>query len=389
MMAVYLKELLDNFRDRRVILNTLVLGPLLGPVIFVGMLNFMTRQTTDRLEATLELPVIGAEHAPELVDYLKRRGVVIKDPPADPVAAIRGEDEEVILRITAEFGPAWRAGRPAPVELMLDQSLRYAGATIGRVRGYLDAYAGQIRQLRLQLRGIHPELIVPIQIGIDDQSTPESRGGTLLSFLPYFILITVFVGSMHMAIDTTAGERERKSLEPLLINPLPRWQIMAGKLAATTTFALMTLALGLIAFVYAMKFLPAAEMDMALSLNLRVAALAFLLVAPAALLAAALLTILAAFAKSFREAQSYMGMVILIPMIPSMWILIDPTRTETWMTLVPLLSQNVLILELVRGEPANALWFALSMGTTGMLALVLAAIAGTLYNRPRFIFSSA
>ena len=111
-----------------------------------------------------------------------------------------------------------------------------------------------------------------------------------------------------------------------------------------------------------------------------VALWAFVLVAPAALLAAAMLTILAAFAKSFREAQSYMGLVILVPMIPSFWILIDPTRTETWMTLVPLLSQNVLILELVRGEPVNLTWFALSMGTTGVAALILAAVAGTLYK---------
>jgi sodium transport system permease protein len=256
------------------------------------------------------------------------------------------------------------------------------------VRGYLNGYSNQVSQLRLLMRGVDPELTRPINIRITDMSTPESRGGMVLAFLPYFILITVFMGSMHMAIDTTAGERERKSLEPLLINPLPRWQIMAGKLAATTSFALMTLGLGLIAFVYAMGFLPVADMDMALNLDLRVAALAFLLCAPAALLAAALLTILAAFAKSFREAQSYMGLVILVPMIPSFWILIDPTRTETWMTLVPLLSQNVLILELVRGEPVNAMWFALSIASTSLVAVLLAAVAGTLYNRPRLIFTS-
>ncbi|MFW6340120.1 MAG: ABC transporter permease, partial [Wenzhouxiangella sp.] len=198
----------------------------------------------------------------------------------------------------------------------------------------------------------------------------------------------VFMGSMHMAIDTTAGERERKSLEPLLINPLPRWQIMAGKLLATTLFALMTLALGLVAFVVAMGFLPTADMDMALNLDFPVAALAFALVAPVALLAAAMLTILASFAKSFREAQSYMGMVILVPMIPSFWIMIDPTRTETWMTLVPLLSQNVLILGLVRGEALNLGWMAMSFASTTLLALLLAAIAGTLYNRPKLIFTS-
>ncbi|MEN1728537.1 MAG: ABC transporter permease [Pseudomonadota bacterium] len=389
MMAVFLKEMLDNFRDRRVVINTLLIGPLIGPVIFVALIGFMASQTTERLQSTLELPIIGPEHAPELVSFLERQGVVITAPPADPEQAIRTEEEEVIVRLTPEFGEAWRAGRPAPVELMVDQSLRYAGTTVSRVRGYLNAYGRQISQLRLQLRGVHPDLTRPIQIEIDDLSTPESRGGLLLGFLPYFILITVFVGSMHMAIDTTAGERERKSLEPLLINPLPRWKIMAGKLMATTSFALMTLALGLIAFVFAMGYLPVEEMDMALTLDFRLAGLAFLLVAPAALLAAALLTILAAFAKSFREAQSYMGMVILIPMIPSMWILVDPTRTETWMTLVPLLSQNVLILELVRGEPVNWLWFGLSMGSTGLLALILAILAGTLYNRPRFIFTSA
>ena len=163
---------------------------------------------------------------------------------------------------------------------------------------------------------------------------------------------------------------------------------MTGKLVATTFFALATLGLGLVAFVYAMGFLPVAAMDVALNLDFRVAALAFLLVAPVALLAAALLTILASFAKSYREAQSYMGLVIIIPMVPSFWILIDPSRAETWMTLVPLLSQNVLILELVRGEAINWAWFGYSIGTTSALAGILAAVAGTLYNRPKLIFTS-
>jgi sodium transport system permease protein len=388
MNAVFLKELLDNFRDRRVILNTLVIGPLLGPVIFTVMISFMASQAAERAESQLELPVIGAENAPNLIGFLERQGVLIKQPPEDPEASVRNEDEEVILRIGPDFAEAWEAGRPATVEIIADQSRRYTGTTISRVRNYLNGYSQQISQLRLQLRGVHPEITRPINASVTDLSTPESRGGAVLAFLPYFILITVFMGSMHMAIDTTAGERERKSLEPLLINPLPRWQIMAGKLCATTFFALATLALGLVAFVYAMGFLPVAAMDVALNLDFRVASLAFLLVAPAALLAAALLTILASFAKSFREAQSYMGMVVLIPMIPSFWILIDPTRAETWMTLVPLLSQNVLILELVRGEPVNWAWFGLSIGTTTALAGILAMVAGTLYNRPKLIFTS-
>jgi len=387
MIAVFIKELLDNFRDRRVILNTLILGPLLGPVLFSVMISFVAKQETERMESALELPVVGAENAPNLVAWLERQGVVIEPAPDDPEGAVREEESEVVLRIPDDFAEAWNEGRPAPVEIIADRSLRYSGTTIARVNRYLSTYNQQIGNLRLQLRGVHPDIRRPVDSQIVDLSTPTSRGGQILAFLPYFILITVFMGSMHMAIDTTAGERERKSLEPLLINPLPRWQIMAGKLGATTFFALATLALGLIAFVYAMGFLPTASMGIQLNLDFAVAAKAFLIVAPAALLAAALLTILASFAKSFREAQSYMGLVIILPMVPSLWLLINPAKAEFWMSMVPLLNQNILILELVRGESIPLSWFGTTIGSTLVLALLLAAVAGSLYNRPKLIFT--
>src|SRR6056297_3492059 len=387
MIAVFIKELLDNFRDRRVVLNTLIIGPLFGPVIFGLMLSFMASETTERMEAALELPVVGAENAPNLVAWLERQGVIIEDAPDDPEAAVRSEEHEVVLRIPEGFGEAWQAGQPAPIEIIADQSLRYTGTTIARVRSYLGTYSAQISQVRLQLRGIHPEITRPIDTQIVDLSTPTSRGGQILAFLPYFILITVFMGSMHMAVDTTAGERERKSLEPLLINPLPRWKIMAGKLMATTFFALATLALGLVAFVYAMGMLPTADMGVSLNLDFKIAGMAFLLVAPAALLAAAMLTILASFAKSFREAQSYMGLIIFVPMIPSFWLLIDPTKAETWMTWVPLLNHTIMILELGRGEPLNAAWIGATLLSTTLAAIALAWVAGGLYNRPKLIFT--
>jgi sodium transport system permease protein len=388
MIAVWRKEVIDNLRDRRVVLSTLVFGPLFGPALLVAMLGFAEKQTAERLESALELPVVGAEHAPNLIGYLERQGVIIKEAPENPEAAIKSEAEEVILRIPADFAEHWEAGRSAPIEILADQSRRYSGTTISRLRGYLGSYGRTIGQLRLIMRGVDPTLTRPLNIQTVDLSTPEARGGMVLSFLPYFILIMVFVGSMHMATDTTAGERERKSLEPLLINPLPRWQIMAGKLAATTTFGLATLVLGLVAFVFAMGFLPLDNMNMALNLDFKVAAWVFVMTAPAALLAAALLTILASFAKTYREAQSYMGMVVLVPMLPSIYILINPTKAEQWMAMVPLLSQNVLILELVRGEPINFVWVGLCVGTTTLLAGVLATIAGTLYSRPNLIFTS-
>lgn len=386
MMAVFRKELLENLRDRRVVVNTLLLGPLAAPLIFVAIIWFTVQQAIDRAEADLELVVVGAEHAPNLLRWLEQQGVVVKDALDDPEQAIREEKEEVILRIPADFPESWRSGRPAVVEVLTDRSRRYAGTSLARVEGLLQGYSRQIGHLRLQLRGVPPDLSQAVRVQTIDLSTPESRGGLILAFLPYVVLITVFIGAMHMAIDTTSGERERRSLEPLLINPLPRWQIMGGKLLATTAFALATLGLGLIAFTWALKLLPTAQMDMALNLNWKVALTAFVLVLPVALLASGLLIILAAFAKSFREAQSYLGLVMFIPMIPSFWILINPSRLETWMPWVPLLSQSILILEMVRGETIEWVWMLTSFASTGALALLLAIVAGSLYNRPGLIF---
>ncbi len=386
MMPIFRKEVLENLRDRRVLINTLIIGPLVGPLIFAAIMTFMFQQTIDRAEAELELPVAGIEHAPNLIGFLERQGVVIKEAPEDPETAVRQEEEEIVLRIPEGFAESWDDGRPARVEILADMSQRYAGTTRSRVQNLLQAYNQQIGHVRLQLRGVSPDITEPVMIRTLDLSTPESRGGMLLAFLPYVVFLSVFIGAMHMAIDTTAGERERKSLEPLLINPLPRWQIMAGKLLATTAFALATLALGLVAFTWSMRLLPSEQMDMALNLDFFIALKTFVLVLPVALLAAGLLTILSAFAKSFREAQSYMGLVMFVPMIPSFWIFINPTRTEEWMTFIPLLSQSVLILEMVRGETPNLLWMGYSFATTLAVALVLAVIAGGLYNRPGLIF---
>lgn len=386
--TVFLKELKENLRDRRVILTTLVLGPLAAPLLFVGLIWFTFQQAIERTAADLEFPLAGAEHAPSLVAWLQRQGATILPAPEHPEAAVRSGEVDVVVRIQETFATAWNEGRPAPIEVLADRSRRYADTSVERVRRLLEGYNQEIGQLRLQLRGVAPQLHQPLGVRLLDLSTPESRGGLLLAFLPYVVMITVFIGAMHMAIDTTSGERERRSLEPLLINPVPRWKIMLGKLLATSFFALATLALGLVAFTWALKLLPDGRMDMAMNLDLQVATQVFLLMVPVALVAAAMLTIMAAFAKSYREAQSYLGLVLFVPMVPSFWIFLAPGQLEPWMAAVPLLGQSMLILELVRGEGLD---LALGLGTllaTGTIAVLLTLVAASLYSRPGLIFDS-
>jgi sodium transport system permease protein len=389
LFTVFRKEVRENIRDRRALFNSLLLGPILFPLLFVGLMWFLESAEQERQEQTLELPVVGAELAPSLIRYLEQQGTVIQPEPDNPEEMVRNQETPVVIRILPDYPEKWREGLPAPVEVISDPSRQESNAAIRRVKTLLLSYGQQIGSLRLQLRGISPQLATPVMIRDVDLSTPKSRAILAMIFLPYVLMITAFTGATHLAMDTTAGEKERKSLEPLLINPVPRWQIMSGKMITTMAFAMASLALTLISFRIVLPYMPVGAFGMDLTLGVDTLLKILLVISPVAILAAALLTLLAAFAKSYREAQSYMGLVILIPMIPSLIFMANPIRAEFWMMAVPLFSQNLLIGEIIRGETVAIPWYALSISSTLAIGLALAVMAATLYNRPKLIFSSS
>ena len=387
--TVFRKEVRENIRDRRALFNSLLLGPLLFPLLFVGMMWFLESAEKERAEATLELPVIGAGYAPSLIRFLEQQGTEILPEPEDPEELVRSQEVPVVLRILPEYPEKWAEGLPAPVEVISDPSRQESNAPIRKIKGLLYAYGQQIGSLRLRLRGVSPQLASPVMVKDVDLSTPKSRAILAVIFLPYVLMITAFTGATHLAMDTTAGEKERKSLEPLLINPVPRWQIMTGKMLTTMVFAMASLALTLVSFRIVLPYMPVGAFGMDLTLGLETLLKILFVISPVAILAAALLTLLASFAKSYREAQSYMGLVILIPMIPSLIFMANPIKAVMWMMNIPLFSQNLLIGELIREEAVPLTWYALSIAGTLVIGLALAVVAATLYNRPKLIFSTS
>jgi len=385
---VFLKEVRENLRDKRVMFSTFVLGTLMGPVLFAGLIGLMISVTLERGEKPLELPVAGAQHAPNLIAFLKNRGVQIEDAPADAEAAIRKRDKDVILRIPPEYAQQWRDGRAATLELVVDRSQQKAEQTVSRAERLINEYAGQTAALRLIVRGVSPSVVQPVLIADVDQSTPQSRGGLLLAMLPYLLILTVFSGGSYLATDATAGERERQSLEPLLINPVSRGQIMGGKLIATFTFAVASLAISLLAFSLSTPFLPVEKIGMVVKLGPLECALLFLIVAPLGLIGAGLLTSASAFAKGFREAQTYNTLLIILPAIPSMLMALNPVKPADWMYTVPLLSHQLLIEQTVRGESLVAWQVAASIGATLAIGIVIAMIAARLYHREHLAISA-
>jgi sodium transport system permease protein len=383
------KELLDAFRDRRMVLVAFVVMPLAIPLVLAGANALGARKQTQQLEGTLELPIIGADHAPNLVRWLASQNVRALPPPADADEAVRTQQHDVVLRIDAGYAADWRAGRPAQVEIVFDSSRPLdSGMSVARVRGLLEGYGQTIGTLRLIARGIHPAVASPLQVGSRDVATPESRFDFSQQILPYLLLLLAFIGGMQLAIDATAGERERQSLEPLLATPVARETIISAKILATSLFALLSLAVTLLAYRLAFAFVPSGGIDASFAVGPAGLAQLFLIILPIVLLGATLLTALAAFARSYREAQGYLPLLMFLPMIPTLVLMVAPVRTQLWMLAVPFLGQNQLILRVLRSEPISALDWAVSLGASFAVVAAVWFVAARLYHREQLATSA-
>jgi sodium transport system permease protein len=388
MLTVWWKEVRENLRDKRTVFSALIYGPLFGPLMFVLLMNTLVGREMKKAEGPLKVPVIGAQYAPNLIGALEQQGLVPQPPIADPDKAVRDRDADVVLRIPAGYGKAWSKGEPAQVELIYDASQQGSSTPRSRLEDMLNLYSRQQGALRLLARGLSPSVGVPLVVNKRDQSTPQSRAGLALSILPYFFVFAVYIGSMYLAIDLTAGERERQSLEPLFANPVARWRILVGKLGAIAAFSLASLVLTAVAFSVAGHFLPAEKLGMSFDLGPAFIGRAILLELPLIALFAVLETLVAAFAKSYREAQTYLGLLMIVPILPSMLMSFMPVKPAHWMYTVPLLGQQIGISDLLRGQPVLASDIGVALLCGFAAALLLGLITAWVYRSERLAISS-
>jgi sodium transport system permease protein len=383
---IFGKEVKDNLRDRRSIFSALM-SALIGPVLLVLIIIIMGRTFfIDQQEQPLELPVLGAEYAPSLVAYLEQNNVIIQPPPENPRQEVRNGNLDVVLIIPEEYGEAFSEGQPAPVEVVVDSSRQSATMNVERTRQLLDTYNGQIRTLRLMARGVSPAILQPLSIQRVDVSTPQSQVGIFLNMMPYFIVLVVFVGGMYVVIDTTAGERERGSLEPLLINPAPRWEVVVGKLAASIPFAIFAVILTLVAFAIGFNVFPIEEyVGFQVSIDVNAMIGIFLISLPMILLASALQMVIATYTRSFKEAQTYVSFLPLIPALPGIALAFIPVRATFWNMAIPTFGQQLLINQLMRGEPINPYNIIVSIISTTIVAILLIFLAVRSFERERIL----
>ncbi|UWU56825.1 ABC transporter permease [Stenotrophomonas maltophilia] len=387
LMTVMRKELRDLSRDRRTLLLTLLFGPLLYPVLLLGMGKLAESRVRTQIEQPLQIPIIGADNAPNLVRFLAAQGLNAAPAPKDLAEAIRSQQIDVALRISDDFGKDWADGKPALVEVIKDSTRRAAEVPSARLEAALATYNGQIGALRLMARGIDAQVARPLDVARQDLASAEAKRGMILSMLlPVLLTLTSFIGGAYLVMDATAGERERQSLEPLLATPGSRSAIVSGKIAAACVVGFVSLLLTLVAFKVSAQIAPG---NIGRQFNMNVGSMLqmLLVMLPMLMIGTSLLTFLSAAAKSMKEAQSHMTWLMLLPMMPGYALVAYPLKSELWQYAVPFLSQNQMLLKVIRHEPITPAVWAIYLGASLGLAALLWFAAVRRYHNERLAIS--
>lgn len=386
LLIVWKKELKELVRDRKTLMLSLLMGPILAPVLIIGLAKIGESKAQEQMEQALEVAIVGAERAPNLVEWLHGQGIEQKQV-ADPDAAIRSQSEDAYLKIGDDYAEQWSDGEPALVEIVHDSTRRDSEIPVRRLENALQRYNQTVGALRLLSRGINPQVAAPLMVSHKDLSTPEARGATLAAaMLPYMLILFAFLGSIQLVVDTTAGERERQSLEPLLATPARRGALVSGKIAAACSVGVLALLLTLLGFKVGAELAGGISRQMAV--GGREIAMMMLILLPMVFLGGTLLTCIAAGAKSVKEAQSYMGVLVLLPMIPTLILMVNPVKDALWMFAVPFLAQNQMLLKVIRSEPISLEQWAVYLGAGIAIVAVLWYVSVRRYHQEKLAVSA-
>ena len=379
------KELKDSLRDRRA-LWSIAFSVLIGPILVAFMMNRIADQRREAEE--VRIPVVGIDRAPALVDWLRQQqGTQVVEGPADAEQAVRDQREAVVLVIPEDFAERFVTSRPAPVRVVSDSSRNDVRPSVERVRRLLQQYGLEIGSLRMIVRGVSPAAVNPLAVEEVEVSTAQQRAAQILTFIPMFIMVAGFVGGMQIATVSTAGERERGSLEPLLINPAPRGAFVSGKWLAASLAAIASVILTTALSAQLTRFLPLEDIGIRLEISPQHIGNILLAVVPMCLFTAALQATIATLARSFKEAQSYMGVLMLAPLMPGLLSTLYPIGAAPWMYAVPLLGPYVLLTGVIGGRPPGVSAFLVSAGVSLLVAIILVRVTTHLFRSERIIFA--
>lgn len=388
-LTIFFKELRETLREKRNV-GLLLLVTLMYPIMIGILMNKIIDRATRTEREGIELAVIGAAKAPTLMAQLKQRNITVHDtaPLDEPAIQARLQEGKVVgvLRLSDKFSDNYTAMRPARIELWYDSAAEKNGQR-REVEEVLEAYSANVASARLLAHGVSPATLAPIEVQRYDTGTNASRSAGLIGSMLSMLFFPAFFCGMSAAVDSTAGERERRSMEVLMAQPARAWEIVTGKWMMAASLAIFGLTLELLLAHLVLGWLPLEEIGMAWSLTWFDVAMVCIVALPLSMLAAALQIALAMNAKSFKEAQSLLSIVLMLPLLPGVVVSMMDLKTSLWMYAVPMLSNQTLLRELSKGVELGALPYLLTFVSAALPALAIVAFAGWRMKSERYVLA--
>jgi sodium transport system permease protein len=382
---VFHKEWLDAIRDRRSLISALFI-PRLGPLLINMMFGAMAG--LERKAEDLVFHVQGAEYAPGLMEWIERANHEVVEAEGDLFEAVRAGDLDLAVLIDADYAEDFAKGIPATVSLIVNGSKNDLLALNLRARSIIESYGAHTSMLRLIARGVSGDVRTPVQLKELDIANIEQRSATYLGFIPLLLIVAAFGCGMNVAIDATAGERERGSIEPLLINPVSRSAIVVGKWLVTVSFASVGIVLVLAGILFSLQLTSLEDLGIRMDVGMLDVVTILAGALPLAFLASGVQLLVSTFARSFKEAQTYVSGLMLLPMAPYVFGAVSGLPTDPWMSAVPVLGLHMIVTQVLGGEVPDVLMFVVSGASSILLGLLCVVLTARLFRRERIIFGA-
>jgi len=383
---VFRKELTDALRDRRTWMVVLFSSILAGPISLLLLSTFVA--SVEENVARREVFLAGSAAAPTLANFIQRMGGTVKEAPADFRELVRsGELLNAVVVVPPDFEARLRRGESIRLDVVFDDTSSRSQGPARATLGMLRAFGRELGSQRLIARGVGLQLLSPVDVEEINLAAGKSRGAQLLFLVPWLALLGAVVGAISVAIDVTAGERERGSLEPLLMNPVSTPAIVIGKWAVVAACSAAVVVLTLIGFRGAMVFISSESLSALMQFGAAESVLFLAMLLPFAAMIAAVNMFAATYGRSHKEAQTYASYLTMLvnfaPVIP----LFLSVRDATWQLFVPAMAQQVVMMRALRGEAVEAIDILVPAAMAiGITVLALGAQARLLRNE-RIVFS--
>ena len=383
---VFRKEFIDAMRDRRTWMVVLVSSILAGPVSLLLLSKFVA--SVEEHVARREVFLAGATAAPTLSNFIQRAGGTVKEAPADYRELVRsGELQNAVVVVPPDFEARLARGESVRLDVVFDDTSSRSQGPVRVTLGLLRAFSRELGSQRLLARGVGLQVLSPVEVEEVNLAAGKSRGAQLLFLVPWLALLGAVVGAISVAIDVTAGERERGSLEPLLMNPVSTPAIVIGKWAVVAACSAAVVVLTLVGFRSAMVFIPSESLSALMQFGAAESALFLVMLLPFAAMIAAVNMFAATYGRSHKEAQTYASYLTMLvnfaPVIP----LFLSVRDAAWQLFVPAMAQQVVMMRALRGETVGAVDVLVPAAVAiGITVLALGAQARLLRDE-RIVFS--